>query len=380
LSSGTFYPSVSGDDGSVLSSNFFYGSADSLPFGNEGNYDDNAMFVRFAGVTIPQGVTITSAVVKLTAYSSLSGDPIYSNCHFEDADNPAAPTSAGDYQGRSLTAGIAWDNVTAWTDGVQYDTPSLTSILQTVTNRVGWASGQAVLFSIENDGTSNGDYRFVSSIDYSSGAEKAELHVEWTDPNVDVEATTATLTITPNAANVNAEISFTTTAATLTITANQADVSYGTAVNANTAVLTVSAQPATIINNVNLLAECAILTLASNVAEVSLGVSISATSPSLIITSNAATVALSIKGTLALKNSLYLGSTLSLVNSLNVVFNGDITLALDILSKIEGTQTLRLDIENLAKFNDTLSLINHILDADSGITQGDYYFLKNHGI
>jgi hypothetical protein len=85
-------------------------------------------------------------------------------------------------------------------------------------------------------------------------------------------------------------------------------------------------------------------------------------------------------GTLSLVNSLKLGSTLTLVNSLNVVVNGDITLAMDILSKIEGSQTLRHDIENLAKTNGTLSLINHILDADSGITQGDYYFLRNHGI
>jgi len=87
-----------------------------------------------------------------------------------------------------------------------------------------------------------------------------------------------------------------------------------------------------------------------------------------------------ILGTINLINSLKVGSTLSLVNSLNIVFKGDITLVHDILSKIEGSQALRNDIENLAKFNDTLSLINHILDADSGITQGDYYFLKNHGI
>jgi len=87
-----------------------------------------------------------------------------------------------------------------------------------------------------------------------------------------------------------------------------------------------------------------------------------------------------ILGAISLINSLKVGSTLSLVNSLNAVFSGDITLVHDILSKIEGSQTLRNDIENLAKFNDTLSLINHILDADSGITQGDYYFLKNHGI
>jgi hypothetical protein len=89
---------------------------------------------------------------------------------------------------------------------------------------------------------------------------------------------------------------------------------------------------------------------------------------------------LKLGSTLTIVNSLKLGSTLTIVNSLNTIITFDIRLVLNILSKIEGTQTLRLDINELAKFDDTLSLINHILDADSGITQGDYYFLKSHGL
>jgi len=85
-------------------------------------------------------------------------------------------------------------------------------------------------------------------------------------------------------------------------------------------------------------------------------------------------------GTLTLINSLKVGGTLTLINSLNAQVTGSVNLINNILQKIEGTLTLRNDIEEYAKFNGTLKLINHILDADSGITQGDYYFLESHGI
>ena len=88
----------------------------------------------------------------------------------------------------------------------------------------------------------------------------------------------------------------------------------------------------------------------------------------------------SFNSTLTLLNSIKLGSTLSLVNSLNVQFASNITLVNDLLRQLSGTQTLKLNIEEMAKFNGMLKLGNHILGTGSGITHGEYYFLKSHGL
>jgi hypothetical protein len=84
--------------------------------------------------------------------------------------------------------------------------------------------------------------------------------------------------------------------------------------------------------------------------------------------------------TLSLVNSIYVGSTLFLVNSLNAQIESDLNLVLSILRGLEGSFGLKMSIEERDKFNGTLKLLTHILDADSGITQGEYYFLRNHGL
>ena len=248
MASGTYYPAASADDGFALATSFWRDTYDYLDFGNKGNQNLNAAVIRFPSVAIPQGVTITSAFVRLTAYVDGSSDPVNVNCHFEDVDDATQIVNAAGYRARTLTSAVAWNSVAAWTDGTQYDTPSLVSILQTVINRVGWSENNAVLFSLENNSSAYLDYRRASSFDYLSGNQKAELHVEWTvpDPNVNVSATTATLTITPNAATVDVDLTISPSTVALTITTNAATVVWGIGVNANTASLTITPNTATV--------------------------------------------------------------------------------------------------------------------------------------
>jgi hypothetical protein len=79
-------------------------------------------------------------------------------------------------------------------------------------------------------------------------------------------------------------------------------------------------------------------------------------------------------------NSIKVGSTIDIVNSLNAQITSNIDLVLSVLQSIEATFGIKLTIDDLVKFNDTETLVNHILDADSGITQGQYYFKKSHGL
>jgi len=74
------------------------------------------------------------------------------------------------------------------------------------------------------------------------------------------------------------------------------------------------------------------------------------------------------------------GFSLSLVNSLNTDVAFDLSLLNNILTSVSFNRTFKLNLNELAKIDFNQSLINHILDDDSGKTYGDFYFLKSHGI
>lgn len=120
---------------------------------------------RFEDVTIPTGVDITSAVVKFRAYQYGTSPTVNLICQFEDADNPTAPTSKTDNDGRPRTDYVAWNSLPSWSWGVWYSTPSLASILQDIIDRPGWDSGNAINFFILDFGSSTGATRSVCAWD-----------------------------------------------------------------------------------------------------------------------------------------------------------------------------------------------------------------------
>ena len=178
-----FYPVVSGDDGfgglpsgsfSTAGSSLYVGDFSGTPY---------SLFVRFPSINIPQGATITSAFVRFFCETSTSGVTCNLNCYFNDEDIAVAPTNISEFNTLSLTTAIAWNNLEAWVNGTQYDTPSLVSILQDIIDRIGWSSDNAVQIIIKNNAGSNNAYRVVSAWDLFGQGEKAELHVTWTEPS-----------------------------------------------------------------------------------------------------------------------------------------------------------------------------------------------------
>lgn len=173
--SGSFYPAASGDDGHCVGG-LLDKTWNGLAFGNydSGSYEN---YVLFKNVTIPQGSTIDKAIVKFTAYSDYSGTTVDLDLEFGDIDDASEPSNCTDVANTARTATIDWDNVGSWSDGVEYDSPELKTILQTVINRVGWLSGNTLAFFIVDDSSSS--FRGASAYDYDSGNEKMELYVEW---------------------------------------------------------------------------------------------------------------------------------------------------------------------------------------------------------
>lgn len=181
MATGTFYPAASGDDGYYYGANFNSAGVN-FYIGKPSASDSSNAWIRFLNVTIPQGSTITAAFVRLSARHSSSTTTVNANVYFNNVDDAVAPTSIGEVDALALTSAIAWNNLASWTVVNDYDTPSLTSILQSVVNRGGWGSGQALQVVIKDNGSSASANRSASSFDFSSGSYKAELHVTWTAP------------------------------------------------------------------------------------------------------------------------------------------------------------------------------------------------------
>ena len=176
--SGIFYPSESGDDGYRDDDTFVFG-ADIFYIGNVATeYKDS--WVRFVGITIPQGSTIVSAFIRFTSSTSLSSTTVNANIYFNDADDAVAPSNNVDFLALSLTSAYsAWDNISTWAQDSTYDTPSLVSVLQEVVDRGGFSSGNAVMAIVKDNGSTDHAYRTPVSIVFYGGIYKAELHVTW---------------------------------------------------------------------------------------------------------------------------------------------------------------------------------------------------------
>jgi hypothetical protein len=129
---------------------------------------------RFQNVTIPQGTTIGSACLKLTANQNLSGTVCRTEISAEDVDD--APTFADDKAafdsryGNRTTAQVNWDGIGAWTTDTEYTSPDIKSVIQEIVDRAGWSSGNdIVIFWEDFDNESNeGAYRSCYSYDGSS--------------------------------------------------------------------------------------------------------------------------------------------------------------------------------------------------------------------
>ena len=161
------------DDGYSSAANF---NNDAVSIGmGYGSVTQDAFF-RFSGVTIPKGATITTAILRFNCRFARSGTTFRTNIHVEDADDPAAPTNESDLNGRSVGSAVTWDGEGAWLADADYDSPDFASILTTHLARDGWASGQALMVLILDDGSDESADRHAKARDYST-VDCAELRV-----------------------------------------------------------------------------------------------------------------------------------------------------------------------------------------------------------
>ena len=112
--------------------------------------------MRFQGIAVPQGATITSAYVQFQV-DEVSTDAASLNIAAEDTDNAATFTTAtNNVSARPRTGATVIWTPSAWPTvdvaGPDQRTPNIASLVQAVINRPGWTSGNALAVIVSGSG------------------------------------------------------------------------------------------------------------------------------------------------------------------------------------------------------------------------------------
>lgn len=114
--------------------------------------------MRWDNVTVPNGATIHTAYLACVPSGTGEDEPLVT-IYAEDADDPAQfTTTASDISNRSRTSGVSWSDANLGVSGATYAiSADIASQIQTVVNRAGWASGNAMVVIVQGGATSTRD-------------------------------------------------------------------------------------------------------------------------------------------------------------------------------------------------------------------------------
>lgn len=153
--------------------------------GSHGNHDEWTVACRFTSVTIAQGSTISAANFILTPQNTWNAAPnvikYYVSAQANDNAGTLTGGTGGDLTSTSrprTTATTAWTQ-TSITVNVE-ESVSITSVIQEIVNRAGWASGNAIVILVDtHEDCTQGEWQDYFSYDGST-TKAAKLQITYT--------------------------------------------------------------------------------------------------------------------------------------------------------------------------------------------------------
>lgn len=116
------------------------------------NGDIQIIGIRFQNVNIPAGAQITDARIEFYADGNHSTSTSLTITAQDTSNAPAFPTADFSLSNYDTTnAMVAWNSIPNWTDNNTYQTPDLSTIVQEITQKSGWSSGNSMSFIIKGD-------------------------------------------------------------------------------------------------------------------------------------------------------------------------------------------------------------------------------------
>lgn len=167
--------SITNDSGRNVTSSGVCSITDiTFPPGSHGSNDEYSAAARFTVTGPVSGDSVSSASFKMTATGNYNASPnvIALLVSAQAADNAGALTTTdGDLnitaRPRSTAVSSVWD-LTTTTANTEY-TISITSVIQEIVNRAGWASGNAMVILVDTDTTCTvGEWQDFYSYDGST--------------------------------------------------------------------------------------------------------------------------------------------------------------------------------------------------------------------
>lgn len=155
-----------------LTTNSVVTNSNDLEFTYDGA-PNQSIGMRFNSITIPKNATITNAYIEFTNKTSFSGT-VNLTISGQAIDNaPTFTTATSNITSRvKTTATVAWSPPNWTTVNGTYQTANISTIVQELVNRAGWASGNSLVLMV--NGTSTNLRRAFS---YEAGATLAPLLV-----------------------------------------------------------------------------------------------------------------------------------------------------------------------------------------------------------
>jgi hypothetical protein len=164
-----------GDHDDDDSGDIYHDSSD-LEVGNDGS-KEQLVGLRFTGIGVPAGATITNAYIQFTVDETNGGSTNVTIRGQDVGDAPAFTTSDRNVSNRSKTsASVNWQPE-SWTSvgsaGSKERTPNLSNIINEIVSRNDWNSGNDIVIMIEGSGE-----RTAESYEGSS-SKAAKLHIDY---------------------------------------------------------------------------------------------------------------------------------------------------------------------------------------------------------
>jgi hypothetical protein len=175
--SGSFDGSIvaTADDGYEYTGTWATGE---VAFGREGTSNEVIGGLRFTGITIPAGSTITSAYVRVYIVNGSGTGNVLARVRAVDAANPGQFSSGSLPSAATLTSAytdwtVAMSPLNEWRQS-----GSLVGIIQELVDSYSGLTSAAINIVLRDNGSSN---QYLYAEDYeAAGTNEAEIHIEWT--------------------------------------------------------------------------------------------------------------------------------------------------------------------------------------------------------
>lgn len=144
---------------------------------------------RFQTVAVPQGATITSAYLKITAGETNAVTTVNSKIRAEDVDDAATFSTQADFESRFpsqvTTAIVNWVSISNWVYNTEYTSPDIKIVIQEVVDRSNWASNNNMVVFWDDYDNRSSQVANAARRGYSydgNSAKAAKLIISYTVP------------------------------------------------------------------------------------------------------------------------------------------------------------------------------------------------------